>query len=65
MVTYESILQNVVTKNKELPPEAVRDMLVSLITLKYTQQSGESVRALPEQRHHGLPDPHGYGHAAG
>jgi phosphoribosylaminoimidazolecarboxamide formyltransferase/IMP cyclohydrolase len=35
----ESILQNVVTKNKELPPEAVRDMLVSLITLKYTQSN--------------------------
>ena len=33
------LLQNVVTKNKDLPPEAVRDLLVSLITLKYTQSN--------------------------
>ena len=34
-----SSLQNIVTKNKELPPEAVRDLIVSLITLKYTQSN--------------------------
>ena len=34
-----SLLQNIVTKNKDLPPEALRDMLVSLITLKYTQSN--------------------------
>ena len=35
----EALLQNIVTKNKTLPPEALRDMLVSLITLKYTQSN--------------------------
>ena len=30
---------NIVTKNKELPPEAVIDMTVALITLKYTQSN--------------------------
>ena len=35
----EALLQNIVTKNKELPPEAARDMLVALITLKYTQSN--------------------------
>ena len=33
------LLQNIVTKNKNLPPEAARDLLVSLITLKYTQSN--------------------------
>ena len=33
------LLQNIVTKNKDLPPEAVRDMIVSLICLKYTQSN--------------------------
>ena len=32
-------LQNLVTKNKELPEEAVRDLIISLITLKYTQSN--------------------------
>ena len=35
----EALLQNIVTKNKNLPPEAARDMLVALITLKYTQSN--------------------------
>ena len=35
----EALLENIVTKNKTLPPEAVRDMLVALITLKYTQSN--------------------------
>ena len=33
------LLSNVVTKNKELPEEAVRDLIISLITLKYTQSN--------------------------
>ena len=35
----ESLLENVVTENKELSPEAKIDMIVSLITLKYTQSN--------------------------
>lgn len=35
----ESMLQNIVTKNKDLPKEAKLDMLVALITLKYTQSN--------------------------
>ena len=35
----ESLLTNVVTKNKTLPEQAKRDMLVALITLKYTQSN--------------------------
>ncbi len=35
----ESQLGNVVTANKEVPPEARRDMVVALITLKYTQSN--------------------------
>ena len=34
-----SLLQNIVTKNKELSEAAVRDMIVALITLKYTQSN--------------------------
>ncbi|MBQ1271821.1 MAG: phosphoribosylaminoimidazolecarboxamide formyltransferase [Clostridia bacterium] len=33
------MLKNIVTKNKELPEQAQLDMLVSLITLKYTQSN--------------------------
>ena len=35
----ESLVQDVVTANKELPPEAKRDLIVALITLKYTQSN--------------------------
>ena len=35
----ESLLANVVTANKELPPQAKRDLIVALITLKYTQSN--------------------------
>ena len=35
----EKLLQNLVTENKELPEAAVRDMIVALITLKYTQSN--------------------------
>ena len=33
------LLSNIVTENKELPESAVRDLIVSLITLKYTQSN--------------------------
>lgn len=35
----KELLENVVTANKNLPDEALRDLLVSLITLKYTQSN--------------------------
>ncbi len=35
----ESLLDNVVTKNKDLPKQAKIDLLISLITLKYTQSN--------------------------
>ena len=35
----KELLANIVTKNKELPEDAVRDMILSLITLKYTQSN--------------------------
>ncbi len=35
----ESLLENVITDNKELPEAARRDLIISLITLKYTQSN--------------------------
>ena len=35
----EALLENIVTDNKELSPEAKRDLMISLITLKYTQSN--------------------------
>lgn len=35
----KSLLENIVTKNKDMPPEAKRDLVVALITLKYTQSN--------------------------
>ena len=35
----ESLLENVVTENKDIPQEAKRDLLIALITLKYTQSN--------------------------
>ncbi len=35
----EELLTNIVTENKELPVEAKHDLLLSLITLKYTQSN--------------------------
>ena len=35
----ESLLQNIVTRNRELPRQARIDMVVALITLKYTQSN--------------------------
>lgn len=34
-----SLLENIVTDSKELPEDAKRDLLISLITLKYTQSN--------------------------
>ena len=34
-----ALLGNIVTANKNLPEEAVRDLIISLITLKYTQSN--------------------------
>ena len=38
-VLDESVFENIVTDNKELPDSARRDLLVALITLKYTQSN--------------------------
>ena len=35
----EELLANVVTDNKDMPAEAKRDLMISLITLKYTQSN--------------------------
>ena len=35
----EALLENIVTENKKFPSEAVRDLIISLITLKYTQSN--------------------------
>ena len=34
-----SLLNNIVTANKDIPEEAARDLVISLITLKYTQSN--------------------------
>lgn len=34
-----SLLKNVVTQNKQIPPQAQRDLIIALITLKYTQSN--------------------------
>lgn len=34
-----ALLSNLVTDNKDLPENAVRDLIISLITLKYTQSN--------------------------
>ena len=35
----KDLLKNVVTENKDIPENAIRDLIVSLITLKYTQSN--------------------------
>ncbi len=35
----DELLANIVTENKEIPEDAIRDMKISLITLKYTQSN--------------------------
>lgn len=35
----EQLLQEIVTENKNMPKEAIRDLIISLITLKYTQSN--------------------------
>ena len=39
LVIDDDFLKNIVTKNRDLPKEAIRDIKISLITLKYTQSS--------------------------
>ena len=39
LVINEELFSNIVTKNKELPEQAVIDMKIALITLKYTQSN--------------------------
>lgn len=39
LVINEELFSNIVTKNKELPKQAVIDMKIALITLKYTQSN--------------------------
>ncbi len=38
-IDEEMLMQNIVTKNKELTEEGKRDLLIALITLKYTQSN--------------------------
>ena len=38
-VINKELLSEIVTENKNLPKEAVRDLIISLITLKYTQSN--------------------------
>lgn len=38
-VIDKSLFTNVVSKNKELPETAVRDLIVATIALKYTQSN--------------------------
>ena len=35
----EALLENIVTENKNMPEDAKRDLIISLITLKYTQSN--------------------------
>lgn len=35
----ESLLENIVTENKDMPESAKRDLIIALITLKYTQSN--------------------------
>jgi len=35
----EKMLENIVTKNKDLPADAKRDLIIALLTLKYTQSN--------------------------
>jgi phosphoribosylaminoimidazolecarboxamide formyltransferase/IMP cyclohydrolase len=38
-INHNSLLAKIVTKKKEIPSEAVRDLIISSITLKYTQSN--------------------------
>lgn len=39
LVIDRALLQNIVTENKEIPDEAAVDLMIALITLKYTQSN--------------------------
>ena len=38
-ITFEQLFANIPTRNKNLPDEAKRDLMIALITLKYTQSN--------------------------
>lgn len=68
----ESLLSNVVTENKYIPAEAKRDLIIALITLKYTQSNsvcyavgGQAIgvgarAAVPHPLHSACRDESGY-----
>ncbi|HEY8464172.1 MAG TPA: phosphoribosylaminoimidazolecarboxamide formyltransferase [Bacillota bacterium] len=39
LVPDATLLQNIVTRNRELPETAIRDLVIAMITLKYTQSN--------------------------
>ena len=54
----EALLDNIVTDNKELPESAKRDMLIALITLKYTQSNSVCYVKDGHRRGRGPAEPH-------
>ena len=63
----EALLTNLVTENKDLPEAAKRDMVVALITLKYTQSNsvcyvkdGQAIGVGAGQQPHPLHPPGGH-----
>ncbi len=39
LITKEHIIKDIVTKDKDMTEDAIRDLLVATITIKYTQVS--------------------------
>ena len=39
LISNADLLQDIVTENKNLTKEAIRDLIISMITLKYTQSN--------------------------
>ncbi len=39
VIPAADLLENIVTRNKDLPAEAIRDLVIAMITLKYTQSN--------------------------
>ena len=55
----EELLGNIVTKNKDLPQQAKHDLLLALITLKYTQSNRVLCEERPDHRRGRRPaEPH-------
>ena len=59
-ISNETMLQNVVTENKVISDEQRRDLIISLIVLKYTQSNSRLLRAgRPDHRRgRGPAEPH-------